>query len=79
MTSPADLLGLIDDQDCLDTLAAMARHKSYSQTEGEKVLVTEMGRRMAELGMESELTPVPGERLNAVGRWRGVGGVKLGR
>lgn len=76
MTSHADLLAMIDDQDCLDTLVAMARHKSYSQTEGEKVLVTEMARLMGGLGMESELTPVPGERLNAVGRWRGVGGGK---
>ena len=71
-----DLLARIDRQDCLDTLSAMARHKSYSQTEGEKILVADMARQMRELGLETELTPVPGDRVNAVGRWRGVGGGK---
>ncbi len=74
--TPQDLLAAIDDQDCLNILAGMARHKSYSQTEGEKVLVAEMGRQMRELGLETELTPVPGDRVNAVGRWRGTGGGK---
>ena len=40
--TPQDILAQIDTQDCLDTLAAMVRHKSYSQTEGEKLLATEM-------------------------------------
>jgi acetylornithine deacetylase len=72
--TPTDLLARIDEQACLDLLAAMVRRKSYSQTEGERVLVTEMMDRMRALGLEAELTPVPGERVNALGRWRGVGG-----
>ncbi|MBR0665814.1 M20 family metallopeptidase [Roseomonas hellenica] len=74
--TPQDILAQIDPQDCLDTLAAMVRHKSYSQTEGEKLLATEMMRQMQALGMEAELTPVPGDRINAVGRLRGTGGGK---
>jgi acetylornithine deacetylase len=72
--TPEALLARIDDQDCLATLAAMARHKSYSQTEGEKILVTDMARQMRDLGLVTELTQVPGDRLNAVGRWPGTGG-----
>ncbi|MBC9208006.1 M20/M25/M40 family metallo-hydrolase [Roseomonas aerophila] len=74
--TPQDILAQIDTQDCLDTLAAMVRHKSYSQTEGEKLLATEMMRQMQALGLEAELTPVPGDRVNAVGRLRGNGGGK---
>lgn len=74
--TPQDILAQIDPQDCLDTLAAMVRHKSYSQTEGETLLATEMMRQMQALGMEAELTPVPGDRVNAVGRLRGTGGGK---
>jgi acetylornithine deacetylase len=71
---PDALLAQIDVQDCLDTLAAMVRHKSYSQTEGEKALAAEMVARMTELGIDAALTPVPGDRVNAVGTWRGIGG-----
>jgi acetylornithine deacetylase len=74
--TPEDLLARIDARDCLDILAAMARHKSYSQTEGERTLVEAMGARMEALGLETELTPVPGGRINAVGRLRGAGGGK---
>ena len=54
----------------------MVQYKSYSQTEGERVLVEFMGDQLRKLGLETELTPVPGGRINAVGRWRGVGGGK---
>ncbi|MCQ4160066.1 M20 family metallopeptidase [Roseomonas sp. GC11] len=72
--TPQDLLARIDEQDCLDTLAALVRHKSYSQTAGERALVEEVGRQLEALGLETELTPVPGGRINAVGRLRGTGG-----
>ncbi len=74
--TPEQLLAHIDANDCLATLAAMVRHKSYSQTAGERELAAEMARQMAELGLEAELTPVPGGRVNAVGRLRGAGGGK---
>ena len=54
----------------------MVQHKSYSQTDGERVLVEFMGDQLRALGLETELTPVPGGRINAVGRWRGTGGGK---
>jgi acetylornithine deacetylase len=72
--TPQDLLARIDEPACLDFLAAMARHKSYSQTPGERVLAEFMAAQMGALGLEAELTPVEGERVNAIGRLRGTGG-----
>lgn len=72
--TPEQLLAHVDPQECLDTLAAMVRHKSYSQTDGERALAARMVEEMAALGLEAELTPVPGDRVNAVGRLRGAGG-----
>jgi acetylornithine deacetylase len=72
--TPQDLLARIDETACLDFLAAMARHKSYSQTPGERTLAEFMAAQMRALGLEAELTPVEGERVNAVGRLRGAGG-----
>ena len=54
----------------------MARHKSYSQTEGERTLAAYMAEQMTALGLEAGLRPVEGERVNAVGTWRGTGGGK---
>ena len=71
-----DLLKHIDERACLDFLSAMARHKSYSQTDGERKLAAFMADEMRALGLEAELTPVSGDRVNAVGRWRGTGGGK---
>ncbi|MCW3476066.1 M20 family metallopeptidase [Limobrevibacterium gyesilva] len=73
---PKDLLARIDTQTCLTFLSRMVQHKSYSQTEGERVLAGFMAEQMRALGLEAELTPVEGERVNAVGRWRGTGGGK---
>lgn len=72
----ADLLARIDAEACLAFLSRMVQHKSYSETEGERELARFMAAQMAALGLESELTPVPGGRLNAVGRLRGAGGGK---
>jgi len=68
------LLDRIDERACLDFLATMVRHKSYTQTEGEKALAGFMVERMRDLGLEAELSPVPGDRVNAIGRWKGTGG-----
>ena len=72
--TPKELLDRVDDKACLEFLAAMARHKSYSQTPGERVLAEFMAEQMRALGLEAELTPVEGERVNAIGRLRGAGG-----
>ncbi|WP_108661426.1 M20 family metallopeptidase [Acuticoccus kandeliae] len=73
---PAELLAKVDEADCLAVLSRMARQKSYSETDGERVMVMMMAEEMRALGLETELTPVPGDRINAVGRWRGTGGGK---
>jgi len=74
--TPEQLLARIDDKACLDLLSRMVQHKSYSQTQGEKDLAGFMAEQMRGLGLEAELTPVPGDRVNAVGRLRGTGGGK---
>jgi acetylornithine deacetylase len=73
-----DLLRRIDEKACLDFLASMVSHKSYSQTPGERELALYMADRMRALGLEVELVPVEGEgdRVNAVGRLRGTGNGK---
>jgi acetylornithine deacetylase len=74
--TPDEILASIDERFCLDFLSQMARQKSYTQTEGERALARWMAERMDTLGLEAQLTPVPGDRLNAVGLWRGTGGGK---
>ena len=74
MTDPHNLARNIDEAACLNTLAEMVRHKSYSETPGERVLAEHMVRIMQELGFdEAYLMPVEGERVNAIGVWRGTG------
>ena len=70
------LLARLDEKAALDFLSQMVRHKSYSETEGERILARFMADSMRQAGIESELQPVVGERVNAIGRWRGVGGGK---
>ncbi len=70
------LLASINKKACLDVLSGMARHKSYTETEGERELVLHMVRQMQALGLEAEAAPVEGSRINAIGRWRGTGGGK---
>ncbi len=73
MTSEA-LLDRIDEAYCLDFLARMVQHKSYSATPEERLLAEYMAGQMAELGLDAKLMPVPGERLNAIGTLKGQGG-----
>ena len=70
-----DVRGLaqnIDEQACLGTLAEMVQYKSYSDTEGERTLATRMVEIMLEMGLEAYLQPVEGDRVNAIGIWRGL-------
>lgn len=72
--TPQELVAGIDTKFCLEFLSRMVRHKSYSQTLGERELASFMASMMTALGLEARLTPVEGERVNAVGLWRGAGG-----
>ena len=71
-----DILARIDTAFCLDFLSRMVQHKSYSQTDGERTLAAWMAEQMRTIGLESELTPVEDQRVNAIGRLRGTGGGK---
>lgn len=71
---PEALLDRIDEAYCLDFLARMVQHKSYSATPEERKLAEYMAGQMQELGLDAELMPVPGERLNAIGTLKGQGG-----
>ncbi|MHB2057290.1 M20 family metallopeptidase [Pantoea dispersa] len=72
--NPEELIHHIDREYCLAFLAKMVQHKSYSATEGERELARYMAEQMAQLGLETELQPVAGDRLNAIGRLAGSGG-----
>lgn len=74
--TPDQILRRINDRECLDFLSQMVRHKSYSETEGERQLASFMNEEMRKLGLESSLQPVEGARVNAIGRLRGTGGGK---
>ncbi len=68
------LLAKVDSRASLDFLSRMAQHKSYSETEGERQLARFMAEQMGAIGLKAELTPVEGQRVNAIGRWHGTGG-----
>ncbi|MCP5283080.1 MAG: M20/M25/M40 family metallo-hydrolase [Rhodoferax sp.] len=70
------LINSLDEKAALDMLSQMVQHKSYSETEGERVLAAFMVDRMRQLGLEADLSPVVGERVNAIGRLKGTGGGK---
>ena len=76
MTDALSLARAIDEQACLGTLSEMVRYKSHSGTEGERALAERMVEIMSEMGLEARLQPVEGDRVNAIGVWRGTGGGK---
>jgi acetylornithine deacetylase len=77
MTDPLALARSIDEEACLVTLSEMVRHKSYTETPGERALAEHMVKLMQDMGLdEAYLMPVEGERVNAIGIWRGTGGGK---
>lgn len=76
MSDALSLAHAVDDQACLDTLSEMVRHKSHSETPGEHMLAERMVEIMTEMGLEAYSQPVEGDRINAIGIWRGTGGGK---
>ncbi|WP_394700806.1 M20 family metallopeptidase [uncultured Cohaesibacter sp.] len=76
MSEALDLARNLDDKACLDILSDVVSHKSYSETEGERKLAEHVASIMEKMGLEVELMPVVGDRVNAIGRWRGTGGGK---
>ena len=76
MTDALDIARNIDEAACLDILSDMVRHKSYSETPGERVLADHLVMVMRDMSLEAELGVVEGERMNAIGRLRGSGGGK---
>jgi acetylornithine deacetylase len=72
--SALNLARNLDEGACLKLLADMVRHKSYTETPGERALAEHLCGVMAGMGLEAELQPVEGDRVNAIGRWRGSGG-----
>jgi len=67
-------LDALDTQRSVAFLQKLVRCKSYSATEGERALVHLVAEDMSALGLETTLVPVPGGRVNALGRLPGVGG-----
>jgi acetylornithine deacetylase len=76
MTTPLELVRHVDRDASLEILAEMVRHKSYSETPGERTLAEHMVAVMQQMGLETQLMPVEGDRVNAIGIWRGTGGGK---
>jgi acetylornithine deacetylase len=72
----SELLKSLDEKACLAHLSDWARHKSYTETDGERELVLHVVDQMKALGLEAEAQPVERERVNAIGRWKGTGGGK---
>lgn len=74
---PKSLVAMIDEKACLDFLSMMVRHKSHSETEGERVLARRMTEEMKAIGLDADLQPFnDGARFNAIGRLKGTGGGK---
>lgn len=71
--TPQDICASVDETACLNRLAAMVQHKSYTETEGERALAAKMAAICEGLGMEAYLQPVEGERVNAIATLRGAG------
>ena len=69
------LFALVDRRACLDFVARMVRHRSYSNTQGESELSRFMARSMEELGLETTLQEVEPGRVQALGTLKGEGGV----
>ena len=69
-----ELIAQVDEAACLERLTDLVRHKSYSETEDERILAVHVHEILSALGLESELQPVVDKRVNAIGRLRGTGG-----
>ena len=74
--TPDDILATLDPDACLDRLADLVRHKSYSETPEELALATHVHAILEGLGLEAQLQPVTDTRRNAIGTLKGTGGGK---
>ena len=71
--NPRDLIHSLDEKACLALLSDWVKHKSYSETEGEKALVHHVVGQMQAMGIEAQAQPFDeGRRANAIGRWKGT-------
>lgn len=69
------LLDSIDKQACLDFVSMMVKHKTYSETEGETVMVKRMVEEMNALGIDAFVHSFGDKgRCNAIGTLKGTGG-----
>ena len=68
------LLASIDRAACLDFVARMVRHRSYSNTPGESELSRFMARSTEDLGLDTTLQEVEPGRVQALGTLKGEGG-----
>ncbi len=77
--TPQDLLSYVDEDACLQRLVDLVQHKSYSETDDERALAVHVYEILQNLGLEAELQPVEGQRVNAIGRLpaSGTGGKSL--
>lgn len=77
--TPEDLLSHVDEDACLRRLVELVQHKSYSETDDERALAVKVHDILQSLGLEAELQPVEGQRVNAIGRLpaSGTGGHSL--
>lgn len=72
--TPDDILATLDEAACLERLADLVRHKSYSETPEERALAEHVHGILDGLGLEAQLQPVTGTRANAIGTLKGSGG-----
>lgn len=71
------LLASVNEKACLDFVSMMVRHKSHSETEGEKILARRMTDEMQAIGLDAYLHEFGNAgRCNAIGTLRGEGGGK---
>ncbi|MDP0926730.1 M20/M25/M40 family metallo-hydrolase [Paracoccus onubensis] len=71
------LLDSVDEKACLDFVSMMVRHKTYSETEGETILVKRMVEEMQAVGLDAHIHHFGSKgRCNAVGTYKGSGGGK---
>lgn len=73
-TTPQDLITQVDEEACLNRLADLVQHKSYTETDEERALAEHVHGICRGMGLASELQPVEGTRVNTIARLEGIGG-----
>ncbi len=64
----------LDEEACYQRLIDLIRHKSYTQTDGERQLAERVHTVCQAMGLESRLQPVTGGRFNVIATYPGTGG-----